>query len=81
MRIPKVTKLGPKAKGPYKFSRYLGKDRLTAELVDPNRVDKLKINGKTYQCARTFVESTSNLAKTLVPWEYYEFSPEELEEE
>ena len=39
VKIPKLTKLGPKAKGPFKFLRYMSKDKLTAMLIDPTRVE------------------------------------------
>lgn len=63
VKIPKVTKLGPKAKGPFHFNRYLN-GKLNAELIDNSKVERKVISGKTYVCGKTFVESTSNIAKT-----------------
>ena len=78
IKIPRPNKMGPKAKGPYRFVRYLNKERLTAVLIDPYHIDQRVEKGKVTYYARTFNESTSNIAKTIVPRENYEFSPEEL---
>ena len=37
VNIPKVTKLGPKGKGPFIFVRYKTKEKLTTKFVDPTR--------------------------------------------
>ena len=66
VKTPHVTKLGPVAKGPFQFIRYLNKERTSAELVDPTKVDRRKENGKTFLAAKTFKENTSNLALVKV---------------
>ena len=46
VKTPKVTALGKKAKGPFMFLRYLTKDWMSAELVHPYQLDKIKVGGK-----------------------------------
>ena len=48
------------------FLRYINKDRLAAELVNPIKLEKKVIEGKTYYTAKTIRESTSNLSLTKV---------------
>ena len=38
---------------------------MNAELADPTKIERLVLNGKTYVCSKTFIESTSNLAKAI----------------
>ena len=66
VRIPKVTKLGPAAKGPFLFLRYLNKDKISAELADPTKVERKRIDGKLFISAKTFRENTANLALTNI---------------
>lgn len=66
VKIPKVTALGKPSRGPFLFVRYLNKDRLSAELLDPTKIEKKVIDGKTYVSGRTFRESTSNISLTKV---------------
>ena len=66
VKTPKVTALGKKSKGPLIFLRYLTKDRMSAELVHPYKLDKIKVGGKQYFNAKTFKESTSNIALAKV---------------
>lgn len=54
------------AKGPYYFLRYTNKERNSAQLADPTRIERKLIDGKTYVTAKTFNESTSNLALTKI---------------
>ena len=65
IKTDRVTKLGPVAKGPFSFLRYVGRDRLTVELVDPVNINNE--NGRLL--AKTFKESTSNVAKVLVDYD------------
>lgn len=76
VKIPRVTTLGKTAKGPFQFLRYLNKDRLSAELIYPYGVEKIKVGGKTYISAKTFKESTSNIAPALVNRDDFKLSPE-----
>ena len=46
IKTPKVTALGKKAKGPFMFLRYLTKDKMSAKLVHPFQLDKIKVGGK-----------------------------------
>ena len=46
VKIPKVTKLGPMAKGPFQFLRYINRDKTSAELVDPTRIERKQINDR-----------------------------------
>ena len=66
VKTPRTTKLGPIAKGPFQFIRYLSKDCISAELIDPLKLDKRKFDGKTFITAKTFRENTSNLALVKV---------------
>ena len=66
VKVPHVTKVGPIAKGPIQFLRYLNKDKLSAELVDLTKVERKKMEGKTYVSAKTFRENTANLALVKV---------------
>ena len=66
VKTPKVTTLGKKVKGPFMFLRYLTKDRMSAELVHPYQLDKIKDGEKQYFNAKTFRESTSNIAPAKV---------------
>ena len=66
VKTPKVTVLGKKTKGPFMFLRYLTKDRMSAELVHPYQLDKIKVGGKQYFNAKIFRESTSNIALAKV---------------
>ena len=51
---------------------------MSAELVDPTKLDRVKMQGKTYVHAKTFKENTSNLAPVKVDTTKYEFTPEEM---
>ena len=66
VKTPKVTALGKKAKGHFMFLRYLTKDQMSAELVHPYQIDKIKVGGKQYFNAKTFRENTSNIAPAKV---------------
>ena len=77
IQYPRVTKTGPLAKGPYQFLRYLNKDKLAAELLDPTKAEKKVIEGKTYYTAKIIRESTPNLSLAKVNREQYDI-PEEV---
>ena len=66
VKTPKMTALGKKAKGPFMFLRYLTKDQMSAELVHPYQLDKIKVGCKQYFNAKTFRESTFNIAPAKV---------------
>ena len=46
VKTPNVIALGKKVKGPFMFLRYLTKDRMSAKLVHPYELDKIKVGGK-----------------------------------
>ena len=46
VKTPKIIALGKKAKGPFMFLRYLTKDWMSAKLVHPYQLDKIKVGGK-----------------------------------
>ena len=66
VKTPKVTALGKKAKGPFMFLRYLTKDQMSAKLIHPYQLNKIKVGGKQYFNAKNFRESTSNIALAKV---------------
>ena len=76
VRSTRVGKLDLPAKGPFQFLRYLNKDKVSAELINPARVEKRKIDGKTFVTAKTFRENTSNLALTKVNRNQFDISDE-----
>ena len=78
VKIPHVTKLGPLAKGPFQFIRYLNKERMSAELVDPTKLDRKKVDGKVFIAAKTFRENTSNLALVKINRDNFDVNSSEL---
>ena len=66
IKLPRITKLGFPAKGPYVFVRYTHPDHLNAEIVDPTKVKIVKFHDKTFYEAKGFIESTRNLAKVKI---------------
>ena len=77
VKTPKVTTLGKKAKGPFMFLRYLTKDWMSAELIHPYHLDKIKVGGKQYFNAKTFRESTSNIALSKINRDDFTLTSEE----